>query len=144
MTVEVAGKATAFEIAVQHNGCRVDTVGNEEHYVTADQKGRAVIGPRTRRGHGWLAFGKRSRAHAQRLNDLSEVRQMEALMGAPAHFPLPPRSRRWRIKTAFIAAFYDEEFHRGVKLTAASVMWVAVAGLALVACARAAVWLVTM
>ena len=49
------GRAVTLEEAFETNGYYVEVIDGENRYVTRDDKGRAVFGPRQRNAHGWMA-----------------------------------------------------------------------------------------
>lgn len=143
--MRTGGQYNKFEASAYANGYRIETINGEKYYVASDRRGRAVVGPKARRGKSWLTFKRDTKpVSMERLTTTSEMESLEALLSRQVAPPTIPRpSRRWRIKTAFMEMFYDDAFHRSVKLTALSLMWLAVASLTTVACAKGIVWLVT-
>jgi len=138
-----------MEELFQNNGYRTDLVGPEERYVSTDERGRSVIGPR-RHGHrprrGWWRnkHTKQTKKAGTAVHDDTtiviidrkgvEVAQQEpGLKGWAAHQ-----------KKVWLSRFYDAGWHKAVQHTAVDVLlWAAGLSMAAVML-KGAWWIVTL
>lgn len=112
------------------NGYYVEDREGETRYVTRDERGRAVFGPRQHSTHGWM-----SKLHPR--NRRSGVVTGPQSQEGPTMETEPEKKGR-------LSRLRDAEFHKAVQHTAVDItMWAC--GLSLAAIAiKCAYWVVTM
>lgn len=119
------------------NGYDVYEVRGEKRYVTRDEKGRAVVGPRRRGGRGVMAF-----LHP-RGNGRKPVQVVEAeYYGGDGQEP----QENWaqRAKRRWLERWYNPEWHKAVQHTALDLaIWAPCLALAAVSL-KGAWWVVTL
>jgi hypothetical protein len=117
------------------NGYYIEDLEGETRYVTRDERGRAVFGPRQRRTHGWMA-----KLHPRNRRRNGAVVGAESQEGSTMELETEAGTRWGRLR----ARWRDAEFHKAVQHTAIDVtMWGC--GLSLVAvAAKCAYWVVML
>lgn len=144
-----------LETLASKYGYREDTVNGKRHYVTHDDKDRAVVGPARHRAKGGiLSWGSKSSQPGRRrmtdpglervvtaadneayrtLNQMASVTQSATNIRVPVARPTPPSPQGWRRRFSnwVEAVAYDKELHRAVRRMAVTfTFWVAALGVA--------------
>lgn len=159
MTVEVAPRLYDQLIAGGRHRMRKPVRMNGRRYAVAvDDRGRAVVGPEIeRRSWRWLSRDTAAEGQAAAMQDyvvgadepLLEERQAltEDIWEETPRMtfdPTPEPSPSPAPRRSLLARLADTEVHRTIRQTALTVGTVAVAGLVVVAVARAVVFLVML
>lgn len=148
--------------SLQAYGYREDTVNGKRHYVGRDKDMRAVIGPVRHRAKTLLGVGrKRSRGYddlshtlrmsmnreaadyAQKMSQSFETVDFSKLPDAPPP-PLPQEKPMRRLGTWLRDKWYDDEWHKGSRNTAATTLMWSFTALSLLTFAKGALWLITL
>lgn len=179
MTVATVAKPFTFTVPVNpaaeligRFGYRLDTLRGRRHYVTRNERNRAVVGPVRHRGLGLWArvvrmFTRKAKpapeptmgdvaAHvadqmagvAQALKDMPTMKLFT--FGPPS--PTPPQKPRRKTAREFLATvrwwftdrWYNEDWHAGAQRTAKTLVYWAFLVFSVVVFVKGAAWVVTL
>lgn len=144
--------AVTLEEMFDENGWYTEELYGQQRYVTRDERGKAVVGPRRRGGRGLMAIGHGSRkANANQRPQKAVVAELQSNAGEEVPVVLPSASVRdkaasWtkRQRARWERRFKDKEWHSAVQHTALDVaLWAACGSFAAV-CVKAAWFVVTL
>jgi hypothetical protein len=141
-----------------------DTVNGRRHYVTKDDKDRAVVGPVRHRARGLLGLGRKRRKpqeqpeRLERIITTEDITEHMELVAAELgnvmadmptirfNVPTPPAPPQAKpgLLTRLRAKFYDHDWHVGARDTAATVLMFSFTAASIIVAAKAVYWVVTL
>jgi hypothetical protein len=126
------------------NGAYIEEVDGELRYVTADERGRAVVGPRAHSRSRWMGNRRHTRNRPQIDGDTTNLVYAGEEVRGVAQVPTGTQAWLRRQKAKWLNRFYNEEWHKAVQHTGVDLMvWTMGTSVAAVF-VKGAYWVVTL